>query len=241
MRDGYGRWLPSQWQKLMGLTLQAIDSVTAENELPPYWTFGCGTSLAIDLEHRISYDIDAFIDSARIVKQLVPVNNSVTRAICWDAARQKTNYQYPGHYLKLILTDVGEIDFLTASSLVDGSTTEFRFNGRTIDRERPCEVIAKKIYYRGTTFKSRDVFDLAGTFLVMPDELADAAGSPFMTSEIYERARLRIQTKRDVFKEDMSDEVNPTEFGKSYMGNACELALEALDFMQHRPQPTCAA
>ena len=167
MRDGHGTWLPSQWQMLMGLTLQAIDSVTAENEPPPYWTFGGGTSLAIDLEHRISYDIDAFMDSARIVKQLVPVNNHATRAICWDAARQKANYQYLGHYLKLILTDVGEIYFLTASSLVDGSTTAFNFNGRIIDRERPCEVIAKKIYYRGTTFKSRDVFDLAGTFLAL--------------------------------------------------------------------------
>ncbi len=223
----------------MELTLQAIDSVNAENELPPYWTFGGGTSLAIDLEHRISYDIDAFTDSARVVKQLVPVYNNVTRNICWDAARQKSNYHYPGHYLKLILNGVGEIDFLTASSLVDGSTTEFSFNGRIIDRERPCEVIAKKIYYRGTTFKSRDVFDLAGTFLVMPNELSVAAGSLFMTPEIYERARLRIETKRDIFKEDLFEEVNPTDFGKSYMENACELALEALDFMQHRPRPSC--
>lgn len=236
MRDGYGKWLPSQWQKLMELTLQAIDSVIAENALPPYWTFGGGTSLAIDLEHRISYDIDAFLDSARMVKQLVPITNPVTRDICWDAARQKANYQYPGHYLKLILTGVGEIDFLTASSLVDGSTTEFSFNGRIIDRERPCEVIAKKIYYRGTTFKSRDVFDLAGTFLVMPNELSVAAGSLFMTPDIYERARLRIETKRDAFKENMAEEVNPTDFGTSYMENACELALEALDFMQQRPR-----
>lgn len=239
MRDGYGRWLPSQWLQLMELTLQAIDSVTAENELPPYWTFGGGTSLAIDLGHRISYDIDAFKDYARIIKQLVPVKNPITRDICWDAARQRASYQYSGHHLKLILTGVGEVNFLTASSLVDDSTAEFSFNGRIIDRERPCEVIAKKIYHRGTTFKGRDVFDLAGTFLVRPDELSDAAGSLFMTPEIYERARLRIETKRRAFKEDMSDEVNPTDFGKSYMENSCEVALEALDFMQHRPQRTC--
>ena len=46
---------------------------------------------------------------------------------------------------------------------------------------------------------------------------------------------------RDVFQDDMPDEVNATEFGKSYMENACEVALEALDFMQRRSQPTCAA
>ncbi|NTF17605.1 nucleotidyl transferase AbiEii/AbiGii toxin family protein [Agrobacterium rubi] len=225
----------------MGLTLQAIDSVTAEHEQPPCWTFGGGTSLAIDLEHRISYDIDAFMDSARIVKQLVPVNNPITRDICWDPARQKANYQYPGHYLKLIRTGVGEIDFLTASSLVESSTTEFEFKGRIIDRERPCEVIAKKIYYRGATFKSRDVFDLAGTFIVLPHELSEAAGSIFMTPEIYDRARLRIETMKDAFNEDMPSEVNPTDFGRSYIENACELALEALDFMQYPPQPTCSA
>ena len=239
MRDGYGRWMPSQWQQLMRLTLQAIDSVTSENALPPYWTFGGGTALSIDLGHRISYDIEAFMDSARIIKELVPVNNPITREICWDAARQTANYRYPGHDLKLIVTGIGEIDFLSASSLVDGSTTEFDFNGRIIDRERPCEVIAKKIYYRGSTFKSRGVFDLAGIFLVMPDELSDAAGSVFMTPEIYERARLRIKTKMDAFKEDLSVEVNPTDFGKSYLEDACELALEALDVMQHRPKPTC--
>ncbi len=236
MRDGYGKWLPSQWQKLMKLTRQAIDSVSADDERPPCWTFGGETSLAIDIEHRIGYDIDAIMDSARIIKQLVPVNNTITRDICWDAARQAANFQYSGHSLKLVLTDVGEIDFLTSPSLVDGSTTEFSFNGHIIDRERPCEVIAKKICYRGTTFDSRDVFDLAGTFLVMPDELSEAARSPFMTSEVYDRARLRIVIKMDAFKEDMSDEVTPTEFGKSYIENACELALEALDFMRHRPE-----
>lgn len=236
MRDGYGKWLPSQWQKLMELRLQAIDSVSADNERPPCWTFGGETSLAIDLEHRIGYDIDAIIDSARIIKQLVPVNNPITRDICWDAERQAANYRYSGHYLKLVSTDIGEIDFLTAPTIIDGSTTEFSFNGHIIDRERPCEVIAKRIYYRGTTFKSRDVFDLAGTFLVMPDELSEAARSPFMTSEVYDRARLRIGIKMDAFKEDMSDQVNPTEFGRSYMENACELVLEALDFMRHRPE-----
>lgn len=241
MRGGYEKWLPSQWQKLMELTLQAIDSVTDGDKSPPYWTFGGGTSLAIDLEHRISYDIDAFMDSASIVKRLVPVNNPVTAAICWNSEKQRANFQYPGHYLKLILNGIGEIDFLTASSLVEDSTTPFIFNGRVIERERPCEVIAKKIYYRGTTFKSRDVFDLAGTFILLPNELSVAADSPFLTPEVYDRVRLRIETKKEMFKEDLPEEVNATDFGKNYMENASELALEALDLMQHGPRPVCGS
>lgn len=232
MRDGYGRWLPSQWQKLMELTLRAIDSVKSDGALPPYWRIGGSTSLSIDLGHRISYDIDVFTDSARVIKQLVPIGNAITRDICWDVARQTSNYQFHGHHLKLIVSGMGEIGVVSASSLVHGSITELELDGRVIDRDRPCEVIARMLYCRGPALNSRDVFDLAGCFLMMPEELSDAARSIFMTPEIYERARLRIRTRVDALQEDMSVQVNPTDFGKSYMENACELALEAIDFMQ---------
>jgi hypothetical protein len=237
MRDGYGRWLPSQWQYLMELTLKALDSVTPDDEPAPSWTFGGGTSLAIDLGHRISYDVDAFLDSARVIQNLVPVRNAVTRAICWNEETQRADYQYPGKYLKLIVKGVGEIDFLGTSPLVEDSTTLFEFQGRTIVRELPSEIICKKIYYRGSMFKARDVFDLAGTYLALPDELLTAASSPFLTSEVYDRVQLRIETRTRAFEEEILEEVNPTEFGRSYMLDACELVLEALDFMRNGPKP----
>ncbi len=237
MRDGYGRWLPSQWQHLMKLTLQALDSVTPTDEPAPEWTFGGGTSLAIDLEHRISYDIDAFLDSARVIQSLVPVRNPVTREICWNSETQRADYQYPGKYLKLIIKGFGEIDFLGASPLLEDATTPFEFQERTILRELPSEIIGKKIYYRGSTFKARDVFDLAGTYLALPDSLRTAAASPFLTSEVYDRARLRIEARIGAFEEEILEELNPTEFGRSYMRDACQLALEALDFMRNGAKP----
>jgi Nucleotidyl transferase AbiEii toxin, Type IV TA system len=236
MRDGSGKWLPSQWQKLMDLTLQSIDSVTGEGESAPFWTFGGGTALAIELEHRVSYDIDAFLDSATIIQRLVPVGNPVTRRICWNPETDRADYQYPGHYLKLNILGAGEIDFLAASSLLENSTIPFAFAGRTIVRERPCEIIAKKIYYRGSTFKPRDVFDLAGTYLALPGELAKAAKSPFLTPEIYARVRLRIESRSHAFQTEMQDNINPTDFGRSYSANASKLALEALAFMQDLPK-----
>jgi len=238
MRDGYGRWLPSQWQELMRLTLQSIDSITKHDEPAPAWTLGGGTSLAIDLGHRISYDIDAFLDSAKSIQNLVPVRNTATRAICWNDVTQRPDYQYPGHYLKLIIKGVGEIDFLTAAPLLENASTIFEFEGRAICRERPSEVIAKKIFHRGSTFKSRDVFDLAGLYIALPDELTAAAASPFLTSQIYSRVRLRMETRLRALEEEMAEEVNPTEFGRSYMGDACRIAFEALDFLESRPQPT---
>ncbi|MGO4439467.1 hypothetical protein [Rhizobium sp. RAF56] len=110
--------------------------------------------------------------------------------------------------------------------------------GRIIIRERPAEVIAKKIYHRGSTFKSRDVFDLSGTYIAMPSELTDAATSPFLTPDIYARVRLRIETPMRALEDEMSEEVNPTDFGRSYLASACSTALEALDFMENRPKPS---
>ncbi|RVP99659.1 nucleotidyl transferase AbiEii/AbiGii toxin family protein [Sinorhizobium meliloti] len=237
MRDGYGRWLPSQWQHLMELTLKALDAVTADDESAPAWTFGGGTSLAIDLAHRISYDVDAFLDSARVIQSLVPVRNAVTRAICWNDETQRADYQYSREFLKLIVKEVGEIVFLGGSPLVEDATTLFEFRGRTIVRELPADIIGKKIYYRGSMFKARDVFDLAGTYVALPDELFTAASSPFLTSDIYHRVQLRIEARIGAFEEEILQEVNPTEFGRSYMRNACELALEAIDFMRNGPRP----
>lgn len=237
MRDGYGRWLPSRWQHLMELTLRALDSVAPDVEPAPIWTFGGGTSLAIDLAHRISYDVDAFLDSARVIQGLVPVRNAVTRAICWNDESQRADYQYPGECLKLIVKEVGEIVFLRTSPLVEDATTLFDFQGRTIVRELPSEIIGKKIYYRASMFKARDVFDVAGTYVALPDELLTAASSPFLTSEIYDRVQLRIEARMGAFEEEILEEVNPTGFGRSYIRNACELALEAIAFMRNGPRP----
>jgi hypothetical protein len=236
MRDGHGRWLPSQSQELMGLTLKALDSVTADDELSPSWTFGGGTSLAIDLAHRVRYDIDASLDSATIIQRLVPVRNLATRAMCWNDETQRPDYHFPGHYLKLVVKGVGEIYFLSASALLEGSTVPFDFDGRVIERERPAEIIAKKIFYRGATFKSHDVFDLAGTYVSLPEELEHAATSPFLTEEVFSRVKFRIETRAHALSEEMVEEVNPTEFGRSFIDDACSIALEALDFMENRPR-----
>ncbi len=217
----------------MALTPKAVDSVETDFG-PPAWTFGGGTALAIDLGNRISYDIDAFMDSARVIQSLVPVRNPITRDICWNDETSRPDYQYSGHYLKLIVKGRGEIDFLGSTPLLEDATVPFDFDGRVIARERPAEVIAKKIYYRGHSFKARDVFDLAGTYLALPDELATASDSPFLTSEIYARARLRIETRFDAIAEEMQHAVNPTELGRSYFENSCDLALEALDFLESR-------
>jgi hypothetical protein len=222
----------------MKSTLAALGSVKVDGDLPPHWTFGGGASLALDLGHRVGYDIDALVDSARVIQSLVPVRNEVTRSTCWNDKTQRADFLYLGHCLKLISKGMGEIRFLHASPILEDATRPFDFDGRVILRERPAEIIAKKILHRGSSFEARDVFDLAGTYVALREELAEVSSSPFMTSDAFDRVRLRIENRHAAFEEEIDGEVNPTEFGRSYLGDACEIALEALVFMDGRRQPS---
>lgn len=229
MPDGSVKWLPKEWRSLMALTVEAVDSVDSEGNLA--WSFGGGASLAVDLGHRISHDVDVFLDSAAAMKELVPVANGVTRAICWDFRLGRPMYDWPGNYLKLIVSGKGEIDFLNTAPILDDPTVGFLFEDREIRRDRAAEVIAKKICYRGSQLKARDAFDLAGAFLFLPAEVAVAARSPFVTPEAIERTRMRIALRRNEFQTEWRMDVNPTEIGLSYAERFCDLALDGLSLM----------
>jgi hypothetical protein len=232
MRDGSGKWLPSRWHELMTSCLEALDSVSGHGEV--IWTFGGGTALAIDLGHRISYDVDIFLDSAAVTKRLVPVTNEVTRRICWNPRTARADYQWPGSYLKLIVFQKGEIDFLNATTLVEAPTAPFDFAGRLLKRERPREIIAKKIYYRGPMFKGRDVFDLACTYEIMPEELRIAARSSYISPDILKRVEFRINSQKNALMETIAEDINPTEIGLPLIETACERALAAIEMMSHQ-------
>lgn len=207
------------------MTLKATDSLS----YAPEWSFGGGTALVVDLGHRISYDIDAFLDSPASIKDLVPTVNEVTRSICWNEETGRADYLWPGNYLKLMIRGLGEIDFLATASLVDDPVKPFDYEGRNIMRERPAEIIAKKILYRGAQFKPRDVFDLAATFTIMPDELRRLAGCVHLNDEVFDRVRARIEMCADRLTTSMVEEVNATDKGASMMSSAVETAIEALD------------
>ena len=57
--DGYRRWPTSQWEGLLSLALPVLSDLDAT------WTLGGGTGLNVSLRHRISYDIDIFMEDPR--------------------------------------------------------------------------------------------------------------------------------------------------------------------------------
>lgn len=218
MKDGSGRWLPSRWKDLLGTALLALDSL--EGGAGP-WTFGGGTALAQILDHRISYDVDIFLDSGTDLKNLAPNMNPVTKSLC-------DTWQWPGKYLKLILRDVGEIDFLNAPSYIDKPTYELRFNERSIAAERSAEIATKKLVYRASTYTARDAFDLAAIFLHDRSALAEVAQCPAITQHVVSAALNRLNLAKGQYQAEMRSLINATSRGEEFIDRACDLALEAL-------------
>jgi hypothetical protein len=121
------------------------------SDLEIRWTLGGGTGLFLSLQHRVSYDIDIFVEDPRSLKRIAA--DPRTKRISDD-------WQFPGNYLKLIRQE-GEIDFILASNITEGYSFPYNFKGVKIHVETPAEIIAKKIRNRGSSFTVRDVFDLA--------------------------------------------------------------------------------
>lgn len=185
------------------------------------WTFGGGTALAQTLDHRISYDVDIFLDSSAALKNLAPNVNPVTKSLC-------DSWQWPGKYLKLTLRDVGEIDFLNAPSYTANPTYELRFGERIIAAERPAEIATKKLVYRASTFTARDAFDLAAIHLYDRSALGEIARSPAITHHVVSSALNRLGLAKDQYQADMRSLINATPRGEEFIDRACEMALEAL-------------
>lgn len=202
----------------MRKALVALDSL--EGGAGP-WTFGGGTALAQILDHRVSYDVDIFLDSGAALKNLAPNTNRVTKSLC-------DTWQWPGKYLKLVLRDVGEIDFLNAPTYIDNPTYQLKFGERFIAAERSAEIATKKLVYRASTYTPRDAFDLAAIHLHDRAALGEIARSPAITRHVVSSALSRLNLAKDQFQADMRSLINATPRGEVFIDMACEMALEAL-------------
>jgi len=146
----------SQWPILFELAGSIFDHFQSTNGFIPDWTFGGGTALMLQIDHRESYDIDLFLDDP----QIIPYLNPETQGISLN--RRPDSYVADGNgVLKLAYKDIGEIDFICCESITDDPTQRAVIRNRDVNLETPAEIIAKKVYYRGWNFQPRDMFDLA--------------------------------------------------------------------------------
>lgn len=204
MPPGSRKWRTSDWRSLLRDAISLIDTLEGGRE----WTFGGGTSLAVHYDHRISYDIDIFVARAQILTDLSPNRNPATKSLLSGRP-----YQFTGGYLKLELDD-GEIDFIIGGSRTGDPTQSWTFETRTILIETPWETATKKIFYRPSTFKVRDVFDLAAVI--------DRDGEKLKQSlpEIEDRLDKlidRVDALAPTYESAAVADVNPTETGRKYL------------------------
>ncbi len=138
------------------------------------WSFGGGTALMLQIDHRESFDVDIFVDDP----QILPYLNPQTQGYALNLT--PNGYVSDGSKtLKIVFEDVGEIDFICAASLTAHPVVEVRVRGRDVLLETPAEIIAKKMCYRGASMQPRDMFDIACVMKVLGGEYVVNALSPF--------------------------------------------------------------
>lgn len=123
--------------------------------------------------HRLSKDIDAFIDDPQYLSILSP-------RLSGEGIWGYQAYDEAANYLKLVYPE-GEIDFIVASYITDVPTGRKIIDlselspglSHSIEIEHPVEIALKKLNYRGTLLKVRDIFDIAVVDHLFPALLRD--------------------------------------------------------------------
>jgi hypothetical protein len=161
------------WRLLLDKTVAGLTRLQARGQPIPDWALGGGTGLMVHTGHRLSKDIDAFIDDPQYLPILSP---RLGGEDIWGCQA----YAEAANHLRLIYPQ-GEIDFIVAGA-VTGLPTERRLIdlneiraglSHEIEIEHPVEIALKKLSYRGALLKVRDVFDIAVVGSCFPDLLHD--------------------------------------------------------------------
>lgn len=156
---------PSQWPILFDLAMEIFDHFEKTIGSMPHWSFGGGTALMLQIDHRESHDIDIFLDDP----QILPFLNPETQGIA--LTRLPDEYRSDGtQALKLAFDELGEIDFICSSAVLDQPSERRDVRYRVVDLETPAEIAAKKVDFRGWNLQPRDMFDLAAIADVHGDD-----------------------------------------------------------------------
>jgi hypothetical protein len=151
------------WEGLFKRALILIDHARERGLPVDEWTFGGGTVLMRRHRHRLSKDVDIFIDNPEFLGYLNPRLSDVAESLT-------TDYVEDTEYLKLRFQD-GEIDFVVAAPLSENAATLETLLDRPFLVETSTEIVAKKLWHRGANFTARDIFDFAMVAEREPDAL----------------------------------------------------------------------
>ena len=158
------------WSTLLAHAFTLLAEIAGSGSSDPFWTFGGGTVLMLRYGHRLSKDIDIFVPDPQYLGFVSPRLSDA-------AERVTTDYVEGPGYVKLLRPE-GEIDFVASSNLTARPFDEWTLLGRTVKVETAAEIVAKKLWHRGSCATARDLFDLSLVIEREPKALAKAA--PFL-------------------------------------------------------------
>ncbi len=120
--------------------------------------FGGGTALSMYyFQHRLSFDIDLFVNDAQYLGFFSP-KLWIDDCAHFDSARYIDQYNHIGVTNKDNIKIDILIDYASNEGYIDNSKKIFAFDIYTESLEN---IIAKKITFRKTDNKTRDIFDIA--------------------------------------------------------------------------------
>lgn len=145
----------SDWALLFREACNLIDQVNSSSVIVDSWTFGGGTAMMLQIDHRESHDVDIFISDPQLLPFLDPKTHDFKFEI------KPADYKGDGAKFLKLAFEMGEIDFIVGNPITPDPTKSTHVEGREVLLETVPEIIAKKIFHRGTTIKPRDIFDIA--------------------------------------------------------------------------------
>jgi hypothetical protein len=141
---------------LFQIACALIRQANSEHPYIDNWTFGGGTAMMLQINHRESRDIDIFLLDAQALAFLDPQKRD------FEFELQPAAYEGDGsRFLRFVFEEIGEIDFIVAHTLTSSPTAPTYVEGETIPLETIPEIITKKIYHRASSLTPRDIFDIA--------------------------------------------------------------------------------
>lgn len=155
------------WKTVIRGAFGLFDGLREKGFGEPPFTLGGGTVLMFRFEHRLSRDIDFFGYDAQWLSLLSPRLNDTTAAIATDYVEQANSLK--------IVTPQGDIDFIVAADVdVPVVRTRLTVEGRDLLIDPTSEILAKKLYYRPSSLKARDVYDMSAAIDLDPDSAGRA-------------------------------------------------------------------
>lgn len=202
------------WKALLPDCFRVVDEVIREHNVEFPIQIGGGSMLLRRYRHRKSMDIDVFVTDAQIVRWCSPRFNEA-------AADLFPAYDEEAAAVKLI-TGMQEVDIIAAAPIIlEDATEQAVLGGREVLIERPREILAKKVVYRGRNFQVRDMFDLACVATVEPEEIA--AIQPWLTLGHLDSLEARLAELEPIWAKELSEKVDAYEEFKPVLADCMNI------------------